>query len=160
AHQPGRLLPTIRSRCRIVRMRPLDDDLLPAALEAIGADLPPPGDERLALVRRAAGSMRAALMLTQYGGLEIAGAVDGILARKSFDPAAAMKLSDAVTQRDQPEQFDLFADHLLDLLSTRARGAADAGEIAAASRLQELWSGVRAGLDELRTYNLDKYRKS
>ena len=43
SHAPGRLLPTIRSRCRALAFRPLEDDALAAAYEAAtGAPLSPP----------------------------------------------------------------------------------------------------------------------
>lgn len=34
AHQPGRLLPTVRSRCRVLRFAPLDEEALDAMLRA------------------------------------------------------------------------------------------------------------------------------
>jgi DNA polymerase-3 subunit delta' len=46
AHQPGRLLPTIRSRCRMLMLQPLETPALSAAVRAAldAADLPAPGD--------------------------------------------------------------------------------------------------------------------
>ena len=40
SHSPGRLLPTIRSRCQVLRFQPLGEGDLAKVLEAIGAEMP------------------------------------------------------------------------------------------------------------------------
>lgn len=59
AHRPGRLLPTIRSRCRVLRFDPLD----PAAIEAVLREQAPQADAaaRAAAIAAAEGSPGAAL---------------------------------------------------------------------------------------------------
>ena len=54
--RPGGLLPTIRSRCQMVRLTPLDDDELMACWQAL--EPPPPDDpaRAAALAERAGGS--------------------------------------------------------------------------------------------------------
>ena len=47
AHQPARLLPTIRSRCREVRLQPLGAQDLADALTQAGGEVAPEGDERV-----------------------------------------------------------------------------------------------------------------
>ena len=54
AHRPGRLLPTIRSRCRILRFSALDDDVMLSALGRVLPDLP--AADRAKLVGTAEGS--------------------------------------------------------------------------------------------------------
>ncbi|HWJ68705.1 MAG TPA: DNA polymerase III subunit delta' [Sphingobium sp.] len=54
AHRPGRLLPTIRSRCRVLRFGPLDDAAMTSALGEALPDLP--AAERAALIHGAEGS--------------------------------------------------------------------------------------------------------
>ena len=68
-HAPGRLLPTIRSRCRRVALDPLDPDALAGLLARYRPDLPD-GDRR-ALARLTEGSIGDALALAQSGGLEL-----------------------------------------------------------------------------------------
>ena len=67
AHTPGRLLPTVRSRCRKLALGPLDeqevDDLLTAHLPEVSAE------DRAALARAAEGSSGRALELAANGGL-------------------------------------------------------------------------------------------
>ena len=64
AHQPARLLPTIRSRCRTLALRPLGDTDLARAAEAAGRT------EALdrQVVALAAGSVGAALAMRGWTG--------------------------------------------------------------------------------------------
>jgi DNA polymerase-3 subunit delta' len=122
------------------------------------ADAPPPeGTEaRAALAGRAGGSVRSAIILTQYGGLEIAEALHELLAAPHPDVAAAHRLADVVAARDQALRFDIFNRHALDLLSDAASAAARANDIARANRLSEAWQEAVASINEGETYNLDK----
>jgi len=156
AHSPGRLLPTIRSRCQTLRLHRLDDGEVFDVLARLGLSAPRDEAARAELARRAAGSVRAAILLTEYGGLEIAAAVDSVLDAPGFDPAAAMRIADAVSGRDQSIQFDLFNEHLLTALSERATRAAREGAPGVADMLAASWSEVRQAVAETDTFNLDK----
>lgn len=65
SHSPGRLLPTIRSRCRLLRMQPLTDHEVSRVLDEKAPDLD--ADDRDALVRLAAGAPGAALRMAEPG---------------------------------------------------------------------------------------------
>ena len=54
AHAPGRLLPTIRSRCRTLDFQRLDDDAMAAVLNLSTPDLPAP--QRQKIIAMASGS--------------------------------------------------------------------------------------------------------
>jgi DNA polymerase-3 subunit delta' len=155
-HAPGRLLPTIRSRCQTIRLDRLDDGELLGILEGM---MPLPGDPvaQAALAARAGGSVRAAILLTQYGGLEIADALDA-LARgdKAGDIAGAHRLAEAVAGRGRAIPFDIFNRRALDLLSEAAREAALNGELARADRLAGTWQEARNAVSETEIFNLDK----
>ncbi|KQZ13630.1 MULTISPECIES: DNA polymerase III subunit delta' [unclassified Mesorhizobium] len=155
-HAPGSLLPTIRSRCQMIRISPLDRDSLFEVLETI--EPPPPEDAaaRTALAERAGGSVRAAVLLTQYGGLEIASALDRLVASKRPDIAGAHRLADAVAGRDQAIPFDIFNSHALALLETAASEAAASGALGRAKTLSDTWHEARQAIVETETYNLDK----
>src|SRR5690606_17803684 len=60
AHRPGRLLPTIRSRCRVLRFGPLDDATMARALDQALPDMP--AAEREALIHSAEGSPGQAIV--------------------------------------------------------------------------------------------------
>ncbi|ESZ55089.1 DNA polymerase III subunit delta' [Mesorhizobium sp. C120A] len=155
-HAPGSLLPTIRSRCQMVRLTPLDAGSLMSVLETV--EPPPPSDPaaRAALAERAGGSARNAILLTQYGGLEIAGTLDALVTSGKSDIAGAYRLAEAVAGRDQAIQFDIFNRRALDLLSTGASEAALAGDLARAKTLSDTWHDALNAISETDTYNLDK----
>ena len=140
----------------MVRLTPLAPDELMAVLENV--EPPPPEDPaaRAALAERAGGSARNAILLTQYGGLEIAGALDALVAARKPDIAGAHRLAEAVAARDQAIQFDIFNRRALDLLSAAASEAALAGNLARAKTLSEAWHEALNTIFEAETYNLDK----
>ena len=156
SHSSGGLLPTIRSRCQTVRLSPLDQDTLTAALSAL--DVSPPADEsgRTALWARSGGSVRMAILLTQYGGLEIAEATDTLAHANTPDIAGTHRLADAVSGRDGAVQFDLFNQHVLDLLAGAASEAALNGDMQRANRHSLGWQEARLAIEQAWTYNLDR----
>lgn len=78
SHSPGRLLPTIRSRCRRLNLQPLPDAQVVDLLRRARADLGE-GDAQ-ALARLAEGSIGRALALAGEGGLELYRSLIGVLA--------------------------------------------------------------------------------
>ena len=97
-----------------------------------------------------------AILLTQYGGLEIADATNRIVETASLDVAAAHRLADAVGGRDQAIQFDIFNRHALDLLSAAARNASRSGDAPLGNLLSESWQELQAATADAETYNLDR----
>lgn len=71
SHSLGSLLPTIRSRCQVFRLERLQHDEMSEVLAHVD-DFPAANSERSNLIERANGSARNALILHQFGGLEIA----------------------------------------------------------------------------------------
>lgn len=112
SHQPSRLLPTIRSRCRTLRLSPLGPADMQAALEQTGADLSGNPEHLAAL---AGGSVGAALRLLTLGGLEIYAELIAILnSMPRLDRPRAIALAEAAAQRGAAEKYDL----LLTLIDT------------------------------------------
>jgi DNA polymerase-3 subunit delta' len=155
-HSIGGLLPTIRSRCQTILLQPLNAEDLLGVLQGFDTGLPDTEAERAAIASRAGGSPRNAILLTQYGGLEISEAIDRLATAGSLDVAKAHRLADAVAARDQTIQFNLFNRHVLDIVTDAASRAARAGDMPKASRLSEFWQNVLKTIDDAETYNLDK----
>ncbi|MHB2265073.1 DNA polymerase III subunit delta' [Aliihoeflea sp. PC F10.4] len=151
-HSVGRMLPTIRSRCQLVKLKPLDERALGQALQSIS----PGTDSPETLIRRAGGSVRDALLMTHFGGLDIAEAVDALVSATRFDVASAYKIADAVGGRDATVQFQLFNEHIATIAEARARSAGETGDPEAAARLAEDWAAIRQQIGDTDTYNLDK----
>ncbi len=156
AHSPGALLPTIRSRCQTIKFKPLADSELLRVLQALHTPLP--GDEaaRAALAAKAGGSVRDALLMTQFGGLDITEAMSAVLDTREFDVAEAWRIAEVVGGRDNAVQFAIFNQAALDMTADAARKAALAGDSSRAAALSELWRESDRAIAETNTYNLDK----
>lgn len=155
-HAPGGLLPTIRSRCQTIRFAPLDADALSAALAETGSPAPEDEQSRQALADRAGGSVRAAILLTQYGGIEIAQAMEALARAPKIVPAETHRVADAVAGRDQAIPFGIFNKQALDMLADAASQSALSGDLARANRLSAMWQEARTAIDEMETFNLDR----
>ncbi|HEY4191274.1 MAG TPA: DNA polymerase III subunit delta' [Mesorhizobium sp.] len=155
-HAPGSLLPTIRSRCQLVRLSPLGVDDLMSVLDAADQAPPTGAAERAALASRAGGSARMAILLAHYGGLEIAETLDAMIAANKPDIVGAHRIADAVSGRDRAIAFDIFNRRVLDLLSDAASGAAQSGALERAKALSDTWHEAVNAISDTETYNLDK----
>ncbi|MGZ9811573.1 DNA polymerase III subunit delta' [Pseudoroseicyclus sp. H15] len=124
SHQPARLLPTIRSRCRMLRLEPLGAEDLAAVLAEQGVTTDAP--EALAVL--AGGSAGRAVRLVADDGLqlyaEIVRLFEGI---PGFDRAAAIAFAEKVGARGAEGRFEL-ALGLIDLFLARAARAGLVGE--------------------------------
>ncbi|WP_298433035.1 DNA polymerase III subunit delta' [uncultured Jannaschia sp.] len=112
AHQPARLLPTIRSRCRVLRLGPLAPDALDAAITQAGGD---PASAALA-----DGSVGAALMLAE-GGTETYEALLDLMSQSPMDRPTARKLADACAGRAGAERLARTLEAIDRLLHRAAR---------------------------------------
>lgn len=121
AHQPARLLPTIRSRCRALRLRPLAAEDLARAMAAAGAE---PPDAATAVL--AGGSVGAALDLEAGGGAGLyADLVDLLAEAPGLSRPRAIALAERCAGRDGRDQLLLRLTRLA--LSRLALAAAGAG---------------------------------
>ena len=126
SHRPGRLLPTIRSRCRKLELRPLDDELMDKSLAHFLPDMEL--EERNALRRLAGGSIGAALTLADGDGAMLAQEADKLLDQcQDPDVVALYALGEKIGRmRDGLSQF---GDFLLSALSARVRAKARLGGV-------------------------------
>ncbi len=122
AHVPGRLPPTIRSRCQRLVLRPLADDEVVAVLRARRPELAE--GEAAALARLAAGSPGRAIVLADAGGLEIHERLSGLLAGlKSADAVAIQAFADSLAPASAEPAYRAFVDLLMAWLRTTVRDA-------------------------------------
>lgn len=122
-HAPGRLLPTIRSRCRSLELRPLGADALRRALLGTGVEVAPEDAQTLAIL--AGGSVGEALRIAAGGGAALYARIVAALGEgRRVDRPAMTALADAATGREAAETFDLVARLTLTLLGRLARHAA------------------------------------
>jgi len=117
AHQPARLLPTIRSRCRELRLAPLGAADLADALTQAGGDIAP--EARTALAELSGGSVGEAFRLTNLEGLKLYSALTRLFATlPRLDRPQALALSELAGARGAAETFDLVVT-LIDLCLAR-----------------------------------------
>ncbi len=159
---PGRLLPTIRSRCRRLRLSPLDDaamgQLLAGYLPQLGAD------ERGRLITLAEGSPGRAIMLAEDEGLRIAAIVDKLLSDMPRVPASrGYEIADFLGRSETGFStfMDLVRAGVAAAVRESVRGRADPEqERLVALRPLDAWGEVWAGLtklqDETERFALDK----
>jgi DNA polymerase III subunit delta' len=147
ASRPGALLPTIRSRCRVLSFKPLSDDAVAQSLESLGrAD----AAEAREAAEGAGGSVRAALRALDADDKSLRAK-----AQKAIDAGgkAARELADSLAGKANAERFDVF----LDIVEARLRaGVASGGEGRALAARAELWEKLRRSAREVETYNLDR----
>ena len=117
APQPHRLLPTIRSRCRELRLSPLAPQDLSRALENVGGAVDP--EEAQALAELAGGSVGEAFRLANLDGLKIyQGIVTLMGTLPRLDRPRALALAESASGKGTEARFDLIVT-LLDLFLAR-----------------------------------------
>ena len=153
SHSPGRLLPTIRSRCRRLNLRPLPTADVVHALEDIASKDPElPRDRIPEAASASGGSVRHALELLLGGNLEVRDLTAAMLARlPAVDGGDLHALGDRIRGN---EELTIFAETVGDWL---AAAATRTGEPAARlARFAEAWEKVRRAAIETEAYNLDR----
>ncbi|MGB0960278.1 MAG: DNA polymerase III subunit delta' [Halocynthiibacter sp.] len=122
SHQPSKLLPTIRSRCRELRCQTLATDTLMAALQNAGVD---PEGNPAALNALAEGSAGRAVELLAQDGAQIYREIARIFASlPGHDREAAIQLAESAADRSQLGRFDLILDMMDLFLARLARSGA------------------------------------
>lgn len=165
SHTPGRLLPTIRSRCRRLDISPLGIEAIAAAIADNGSIDADADDVRLAATL-AEGSLRRAILLLSEGGIgtyrDFARLAAGL---GEADVTAMHALADRVSGRSADDAYYGFLDTVRSWLARRVRGEgepiADAQPGAAIravplARWAEVWDKVAQSSTEAEDLNLDR----
>ncbi len=126
SNAPGRLLPTVRSRCRILKLRPLADATVARVLAARMPDLD--AADRTALAALAEGSPGRALHLAGEGGLDLYREMIGLIDTDRLDIAAVYALGDRLNRKNAEGAYRALTGLVLQWLERLVRGAAVAGE--------------------------------
>jgi DNA polymerase-3 subunit delta' len=150
SHAPGRLLPTIRSRCRSLTLAPLPEADVTRLLGDFAPELP--AADRARLARLAEGSIGSALTLAAEGGVAMAGLVDEALGAR-IPPARAQTIADAAARAE--DGFEIFFALLRAGLAARTRAAARQRGGALAEQVT-LWQEFGRIEREVQNLNLDK----
>jgi DNA polymerase-3 subunit delta' len=153
SHRPGRLIPTIRSRCRRLTLRPLESgDVAQAAAAAL--DRSPDDAEVVEAAAAADGSVARALTLLGGASLALRQKVIELLGRlPAVDPAALHALGDTLGRADA-EAFETFVDTIREWLSGRLDG--EPQELARLARVAEVWEKLNRAAWDVEVYHLER----
>lgn len=123
----GRLLPTIRSRCRHLKLNRLSDSQVAELLEKYRPGLRP--EEKALLIRLAEGSIGRALDLAAGGGLGLYRELVGLLAAlPALDGVALDAFTDKLARFGAEDGFRLVAEMLPNWIARMVAGAAGGGD--------------------------------
>lgn len=157
SHAPQRVLPTIRSRCRKLLLRPLADDALARVIRSLPDPIGTAPDDALATAIGAAdGSARRAVALLDPERARTLQAVEGLLAAlPGVDWRKVVALADRLARRGAEQDLEI----VLETVERWAAGVISARAGEGARRLAPLVEGceksARAAADA-DTYNLDR----
>jgi DNA polymerase-3 subunit delta' len=118
-HNPGRILPTIRSRCRMLRFSRLSDDAMTSAIAQANPDLD--ADERAALVRIGKGAPGQAL---HYASLDIAkldATIGALIAQGDKGNMARASLAQSLSLKNALPRYEAFLERAPAAIVAHAR---------------------------------------
>jgi len=150
SHAPGRLLPTIRSRCRNLALKPLPEAEIVRLVGHYRPDIAD-GDAR-ALARLAPGSIGRALDLAASGGLDLYHALLKLLnPLPELDVAALHALADKLARAEAEDSYRTVTELLTQWLARMIRmAAAENGEASTDDHgAGEIVKGEREGMRRL-----------
>lgn len=153
SNRPGRLIATIRSRCRRLSLRALDAaDVARASAAALGRDAD--DAEIVAAAGASEGSVARAIMLLGGSSLALRDRVVDLLARlPALDRNALHALGDTLGRADDGA-FTTFVDAIRDWLS--ARLATEQGNLARLARVAEVWEKLNRAAADVEVYHLER----
>lgn len=155
SHRPGQLLPTIRSRCHNLGLRPLSSDQVEAVLSATAPDLEETARSRA--VTLSGGRPRRAFETLALSEDSAIGALITWLGNPAAAPVAAgLQLADILGRDAQGTEMSFAREILNDWLADEIRAAAiQPGQRARLASATELWEKAGALLGEADSVNLD-----
>jgi DNA polymerase-3 subunit delta' len=119
SHAPGRLLPTIRSRCRRLDFQSLDDDVMASIIEAQAPEIS--ATERQKIVAMSFGSAGRALAFAELGLAKLEDAALTILRQGDPTNARRSELAGELGKRGAGERYAAFLELAPSLIAREAR---------------------------------------
>jgi DNA polymerase-3 subunit delta' len=152
-HAPGRLIRTIRSRCRTLKLAPLPDDVV-AGFVARRTDADP--EQALRLARMSGGAPGRAWALASEGALEMDDAARALLqGLPDLDRTLALSLTDRFRGGEGARSFALLAERLAARVHDLVLRRAEEG-IGGLDAWAEAWSTLDRLPREVEALNLDR----
>jgi DNA polymerase-3 subunit delta' len=153
SNAPAQLLPTIRSRCRRLMLRPLDAaDVARAAAASLDRNADDP--EIVEASAAAEGSVGRALALLDGDALALRKRIAALLDRLPETDARALHSLGESIAGSASEPLEAFVDIVNDWMSARlANGSPNKGQLV---RMAEAWDTINRAARDADTYNLER----
>jgi DNA polymerase-3 subunit delta' len=119
SHAPGRLLPTIRSRCRRLEFQPLPDDAMASVLAEQAPDLA--SAERQRVIAMSFGSAGRALAFAELGLAKLEEAAVAILRQGDPTNARRSELASELGKKGAADRYAAFLELAPTLIAREAR---------------------------------------
>jgi DNA polymerase-3 subunit delta' len=156
SHKPAQMLPTIRSRSRLIQLKPLTPEDVSRAVTAMGGPWKEFGGEIAFAAGRSNGSVRHALRMLDSERLALAEKLDKILAGlPKVDWVSVHSLADTVSKVAAIDEFETFYTGVFDWLDATVRQRAERGA-ANLAPLAQVWEKLTFAVRETEALNLDK----
>jgi len=139
SNAPGRLLPTIRSRCRMLHFEALDDDAMASVLEERAPNLSPA--QRKEVIAMSFGSAGRALAFAELDLAKLENAALAILRQGDPTNARRSELASELGKKAAADRYAAFLDLAPSLIAREARqlqGAHRERALGAYARTREL----------------------
>lgn len=120
SHAPGRLLPTIRSRCRRLDFSSLPDDAMTSVLTKLSPEMP--AEERGRLVEIAGGSVGRALAFAELDLLPLEQIASAMLRNGDPTNEGRTRLASELGRKAAADRYQAFLDLVPALVANEARG--------------------------------------
>ena len=158
AHRPGLVLPTIRSRSRLMRLNALSAAEIGAVTRTLGppwAELP--DADIAAAAEQGQGSVHDALRLLARDGLDLDRTIERLLDRlPAIEWREAHRLADQVSGRDGEAAYRTLMNAIYNWIARKVRSGAASRSSRDLVPLAEAWERITAQAREAEALNLDK----
>ncbi len=159
AHNPGSLLPTIRSRCEVLRLHALKQSEMMELLPKLDDTLK--GGALADIVALAGGSPRLGLQLARGKVMADVRSFRELVDRRASGSAsdwiAAHKTATSLSPIARADDYALFIGMAIDFVAAHGRARAmDGAPLDAVAGWAEVWEGFRRATRLADSYNLDR----
>jgi DNA polymerase-3 subunit delta' len=157
SHAPQRLLPTIRSRCRRLLLRPLESSAIRQVIESLGSPFADASGELLdRAIELGDGSVRRTLEMLDTDKVSFVASINDTLdALPRIEPKKILSLAESLSRRDADENYELALDTVDRWLSRHLDRHAALGP-ARLAPLVEVCEKIARQAREIDIYNLDR----
>ena len=158
SHSPAKVLPTIKSRCQQISLKPLEETQVLTVLNRFGALDGLSDNDKNLLGKLAKGSVRTGLLLTRENGLEIYKTFMSACQRLDKpDWAQIQAMAEKVTARGKEDGFRLLLEFANEFMEGHATGRlGEKNDISSLARWAQVWEKTQNSTRIADGYNLDK----